>query len=79
MMQSQSNSKIKPQHLNRKAVVYIRQSSEKQVRENLESQRLQRELQELARQLGWHDIEVLDGDLGSSASLGAPRRVDFDP
>ncbi|MCB9871216.1 MAG: recombinase family protein [Planctomycetes bacterium] len=56
----------------------MRQSSDKQVRTNLESQRLQRDLPELARQLGWRDIEVLDGNLGSSASLGARRREDFD-
>ncbi len=33
--------KIKPEHLVRKAIVYLRQSSEKQVRQNTESQRLQ--------------------------------------
>jgi hypothetical protein len=35
--------KIKPEHLGRKAIVYLRQSSDKQVRQNLESQRLQYE------------------------------------
>ena len=35
--------KIKPEHLARKAIVYLRQSSEKQVRQNMESQRLQYE------------------------------------
>jgi DNA invertase Pin-like site-specific DNA recombinase len=35
-------------------------------------------LQELARELGWRNVEVLDGDLGCSASLGARRREDFD-
>jgi hypothetical protein len=30
--------KIKPEHLARKAIIYLRQSSEKQVRQNLESQ-----------------------------------------
>jgi DNA invertase Pin-like site-specific DNA recombinase len=78
MMQTQSSSKIKPHHLQRKAVVYMRQSTERQVRENLESQRLQRDLQSLARELGWRRVEVLDHDLGSSASLGAKRREDFD-
>ena len=78
MKHSQSSNKIHPQHLSRKAVVYMRQSSDRQVRENLESQRLQRELQVLARELGWCNVEVLDGDLGSSASLGARKREDFD-
>jgi len=31
--------KVQPEHLGRKAIVYLRQSSDKQVRENLESQR----------------------------------------
>jgi DNA invertase Pin-like site-specific DNA recombinase len=56
----------------------MRQSTERQVRENLESQRLQRELQTLARDLGWRKVEVLDHDLGSSASMGSKRREDFD-
>ena len=33
--------KIKPEHLARKAIVYLRQSSDKQVRQNKESQLLQ--------------------------------------
>ncbi len=78
MTKTQASSKIKPQHLSRKAVVYMRQSTDKQVRENLESQRLQRDLHKLANDLGWHKVEVLDGDLGSSAGIGAKRREDFD-
>src|SRR5947208_10847254 len=45
--------KIKPEHLARKAIVYLRQSSEKQVRQNLESQRLQYDLGERMHALGW--------------------------
>ena len=45
--------KIKPEHLARKAIVYLRQSSEKQVRYNLESQRLQYEVADRIRNLGW--------------------------
>jgi len=41
MNQVLCNPKIKPEHLARKAIVYLRQSSEKQVRRNKESQRLQ--------------------------------------
>ena len=41
--------KIKPEHLARKAIVYLRQSSEKQVRQNKESQRLQLDLAERMR------------------------------
>jgi DNA invertase Pin-like site-specific DNA recombinase len=74
----QNHSKISPEHLKRKAVVYLRQSSEKQVRQNTESQRLQYALVERAKGLGWRQIEVIDADLGSSASLGAAEREGFD-
>jgi DNA invertase Pin-like site-specific DNA recombinase len=51
--------KIKPEHLARKAIVYLRQSSEKQVRQNLESQRLQYEVAERIRALGWRQVEII--------------------
>jgi DNA invertase Pin-like site-specific DNA recombinase len=70
--------KIKPDHLARKAIVYLRQSSEKQVRQNLESQRLQYELAERIRSLGWTDIEVINSDLGCSAAMGAATREGFE-
>ena len=44
--------KVTSQHLARKAVVYLRQSSPKQVHENLQSQRLQYALRDKARTLG---------------------------
>ena len=47
------NEKIKSQHLQRKAILYIRQSSTYQVHNNLESQKLQYAMQERLRQLGW--------------------------
>ena len=70
--------KITPKHLERKALVYLRQSSLKQVRENLESQHLQYALTERARDLGFRNVEVIDSDLGCSAGLGAARRAGFD-
>ena len=48
--------------LKRKAVVYIRQSTQAQVQTNLESQRRQYELVDVARQRGFHDIEVIGTD-----------------
>ena len=69
--------KIKPEHLARKAIVYLRQSSEKQVRQNLESQRLQYELAEIIRSLGWQQIEVINTDLGCSAAMGSASREGF--
>jgi len=63
------HAKILPQHLERQAYVYIRQSSMGQVRENLESQDLQYQLGHRAHALGWHpeQIAVIDDDLGKSA------------
>src|SRR5215470_4435817 len=75
---SLSQVKITPRHLERKAVIYIRQSSPKQVREHLDSQLTQRTLIRRAEHLGWHPerIEVFDGDLGQSAA-GSQERGDF--
>ncbi len=75
---SLSQVKITPRHLERKAVIYIRQSSPKQVREHLDSQLTQRTLIGRAEHLGWHPerIEVFDGDLGQSAT-GTQERDDF--
>ncbi len=61
----------------RRAIVYLRQSSERQVRHNQESQRLQYALVGRARDLGWSQVEVIDTDLGSSAALGAGPREGF--
>jgi DNA invertase Pin-like site-specific DNA recombinase len=59
--------------LKRKAVVYVRQSTQTQVQTNLESQRRQYDLVEVARRHGFVDIEVIDDDLGRSASGGVER------
>ena len=69
--------KVTPQHLARKAVVYLRQSSPKQVQENLQSQRLQYALRDKAITFGFRDVELIDDDLGSSAALGARVRDGF--
>jgi DNA invertase Pin-like site-specific DNA recombinase len=63
--------------LQRKAVVYIRQSTPQQVQSNLESQRRQYDLVEVARQRGFVDVEIIDDDLGRSAS-GTVARPGFD-
>ena len=52
--------------MRRRAVVHVRQSSQLQVQANLESKRRQYDLVEVARQHGFHDVEVID-DLGRSA------------
>jgi len=60
----------------RRAIVYVRQSTSMQVTENLESQRQQYELADLARSYGFRDVAVIDADLGVSAS-GASDRPGF--
>ena len=63
-----SAEKLPAALLKRKAVVYVRQSTQTQVQTNLESQRRQYDLVEVARRHGFVDIEVIDDDLGRSAS-----------
>ncbi len=70
--------KIKPEHLARKAIVYLRQSTEKQVRQNQENQRLQYDLGERMHALGWSEVEIIAHDLGASAAIGAARREGFE-
>ena len=66
-------SKITAVHVSRAAYVYVRQSTQDQVVHNLESRRRQYSLQEKAQGFGWTDIEVIDDDLGVSASGTAER------
>jgi len=64
-------------HLARKAIVYLRQSSMRQVKQNKECQRLQYALADKTKALGFHHVEVIDCDLGVSAAPGAPPREGF--
>ena len=70
--------KIQPEHLARKAIVYLRQSTDKQVRQNKESQNLQYEVAERMRALGWKQVELINSDLGSSAAIASARRDGFE-
>ena len=69
------NDKITSDHLSRKAYLYIRQSSIRQVLENTESTKRQYALKERATSLGWSasDIIVIDSDLGQSGSSSSQR------
>src|SRR3954449_3161761 len=78
MNQVLCSPKIKPEHLARKALVYLRQSSDKQVRQNKESQRLQYDVAERMRNLGWTEVEVISSELGCSAGIAAARREGFE-
>jgi DNA invertase Pin-like site-specific DNA recombinase len=69
-------SKISADHLRRDAYVYVRQSTPGQVKNHLESQRLQYALAERATQLGWCSPTVIDDDQGRSAS--GIHRVGFE-
>lgn len=72
-------NKIQEVHLCRRACVYVRQSTLAQVHEHQESTRRQYEMYQRARQLGWMDaqIEVIDEDLGHSASDASQTRTGF--
>lgn len=70
-------SKLPTSVLRKRAVVYVRQSTAAQVQENLESQRRQYELADLARTYGFAEILVIDDDLGRSGS-GAEERPGFE-
>ena len=62
-------------HLKRRAVVYVRQSTTHQVVNNQESLRLQYALRQRAYDLGWRetDVDVIDADLGFSGASAARR------
>src|SRR6266567_8642352 len=62
-------------HRQRKAIIYIRQSTPHQVLTNQESTRLQYALQQRAQSLGWRaqDIEIIDADLGLTAAWARHR------
>lgn len=66
-------SKITPEHRNRVACVYVRQSSPGQLKNNHESRRRQYALAEQAKALAFSDVIVIDEDLGRSGG-GIVRR-----
>ena len=67
------SDKIRAHHLERKAILYIRQSSAHQVLHNRESSVLQYAMRDRLTALGWSEIEVIDDDLGRSAAGGVQR------
>src|SRR5580700_1731870 len=68
--------KIKPEHLARTAIVYVRQSSIGQVEHNTESQRRQYSLADTAAAMGFASVQTIDDDLGRSGS-GLVERPGF--
>src|SRR5437764_14635486 len=67
------SDKIQPHHLERKAILYVRQSSAHQVLHNRESSALQYAMRDRLIALGWSHIETVDDDLGRSAAGGVAR------
>ena len=72
------SEKIRREHLDRVAVVYVRQSTQQQVLLHQESTRLQYGLRQRAIDLGWvaERVLVIDEDLGKSGA-SAEGRVGF--
>jgi DNA invertase Pin-like site-specific DNA recombinase len=67
------SDKVQSHHLQRRAILYVRQSSTFQATHNLESQKLQYAMRARLHQLGWSAVEVIDEDLGRSAAGGVAR------
>jgi len=74
-LKNNSITKIRPEHLDRKAYVYIRQSSLSQVRDHVEGRLRQYQMVDWAEQAGWpkERIVVIDEDQGKSASVAESR------
>src|SRR5262245_42280756 len=71
------SDKVRPQHFDRKALLYGRQSSAHPVLHNRESSALQYAMRDRLIALGWSEIEVIDNDLGRSAA-GSVQRAGFE-
>jgi len=69
------SSKVRTEHLERKAYVYVRQSTPYQVENHLESRRRQYAFAERAVELGWskEQVIVIDEDQGKSGSKAGNR------
>lgn len=70
------STKITREHLERGALVYVRQSTPGQVEDHPESRRRQYALVTRARELGFQSVDVIDEDLGRSGS-GFTERPGF--
>jgi hypothetical protein len=70
-----TSHKIQKTHLERQAVIYIRQSSPLQVETNVESKRRQYQLVERVQTLGWHETQctVIDDDQAISGAQSYNR------
>jgi len=74
-MLTQTHPKVSAEHLQREAFIYIRQSTPRQVLENIESTQRQYALRDRAVTLGWpaEHIHTIDEDLGISGTTAENR------
>jgi len=70
------SEKIQPEHRQRAAYVYVRQSTAHQMRHHREGQQRQYDLAQRGRELGFAQVVVIDEDLGRSGS-GLQERPGF--
>jgi DNA invertase Pin-like site-specific DNA recombinase len=70
-----AQAKVTADHLRKQAILYVRQSTLHQVKENRESTALQYDLKHQAQELGWNDQQtvVIDEDLGHSGATAIDR------
>jgi hypothetical protein len=66
-----TSESVQPTHLDRLAVVYVRQSSPHQALANKESLKLQYDLRHRAHAAGWDPrrVQVIDADLGRTGRI----------
>lgn len=71
-----SSEKIRSTHLDRRAIIYPRQSTMKQMHEHQESTRRQYALKSRATALGWseHKVTIVDDDMGQSGASAGWRQ-----
>jgi DNA invertase Pin-like site-specific DNA recombinase len=76
-MNSEAHQKVTAGQLRRDAYLYVRQSTVRQVFENVESTQRQYALRQRAVALGWPDerVIVIDVDLGLSGSSATDRQA----
>jgi len=74
-MLTQAHPKVSAAHLCREAFIYVRQSTPRQIVENIESTQRQYALRDRAIALGWPNehIHIIDEDLGLSAKHAENR------
>ena len=70
--------KVRPRHLERKAILYVRQSSAHQVLHNRESSALQYAMRDRLMALGWSEIDVSTTTSAARPRAACPRRFRAD-